>query len=435
MIKGKIIGYDISDTSCQISYYSDDMQEPETYEASPESFQIPMVIGKRHSAWAIGIDAKRMEILHEGKLATGLIQKSIQGEVVTLEDERFLATELLAKFVKMSLINFVDITSIVFTIGKFEQSIADILKSVAIDIGIEEAYIYVQDYRESFCNYMFYQPRELWQYEAALFYCDKKQVSACMLKNIKTEVKYNDCVFVEADHIADAKKHEMDVIYPLIHGEKAIEADARFKLFIEHVFDQRMISSVYLTGEGFENTWYPESLKTLCNGRRAFLGNNLYSKGACYTGYRRLMKREDGFVYIDENKTTERICIKIRNNNHEEWFPLVTWGELWYECNNSWEILLEDTEDIELHVESLLRGKMQVQQVSLEGVPERASYSVRLKIEVIPIEKDVFKIKISDQGFGEFYPSSGYVTETIIKLGGYYGEYHSVSEEESGQSV
>ncbi len=435
MIRDKIVGYDISDTSCQISYYSEDLQEPETYEASPESFQIPMVIGKRHSTWAIGIDAKRLEILHEGKLATNLIEKSIEGSKIVLENQRFEASYLLARFVKMSLSKFEHIQGIVFTVSKLNQKIVEILKRVAIEVGIPEEEVYVQDYRESFCNYMFYQPRELWQYEAALFYCDKKEVSACMLKNIKTEMKYTNCVFVEADQIADAKKKEMDVIYPLIHGEKAREADARFRLFIEHVFDQRTISSVYLTGEGFENTWYPESLKTLCNGRRAFLGNNLYSKGACYTAYRRFMNREDGFIYIDENKTTERICIKIRNNNQNEWFPLVTWGNLWYECGNTWEILLEDTEDIELHIESLYRGKVQIEQISLEEVPERASYSIRLKIEVIPIEKDTFKIRFIDQGFGDFYPSSGYETETIIKLGGYYGQYHSLSKDESGESV
>ena len=47
--------------------------------------------------------------------------------------------------------------------------------------------------------------------------------------------------------------------------------------------DKQIVEAIdiYLTGEGFENNWYPNSLKVLCNGRRAFLGNNLYSKGAC----------------------------------------------------------------------------------------------------------------------------------------------------------
>ena len=69
----------------------------------------------------------------------------------------------------------------------------------------------------------------------------------------------------------------------MLNVDKAKDADERFKSFIQSVFDKKVVSSVYLTGEGFENNWYPASLKVLCNGRRAFLGNNLYSRGACYT--------------------------------------------------------------------------------------------------------------------------------------------------------
>ena len=56
--------------------------------------------------------------------------------------------------------------------------------------------------------------------------------------------------------------------------DKAKDADESFKSFIQNVFDKKVVSSVYLTGEGFENNWYPNSLKVLCNGRRAFLGSN-----------------------------------------------------------------------------------------------------------------------------------------------------------------
>lgn len=78
------------------------------------------------------------------------------------------------------------------------------------------------------------------------------------------------------------------MVYPVLNEDKAKEADAMFSKFIESVFDKRIVSSVFLTGEGFENDWYPKSLRVLCNGRRAFIGNNLYSKGACYTAYRKL---------------------------------------------------------------------------------------------------------------------------------------------------
>lgn len=421
-----IIGYDISDTSCQISFYNAKTQEPETYEASPSSFQIPMVIGKRHNTWAIGIDAKRLEILHEGKLANELIRRSMVREKIKLENKYYDAVMLLSRFVKMSLDKFDNVKAIVFTVPVINEDIALVLKGVASHMGIAKENIYVQDYRESFCNYMLNQPKELWQYEAALFYCDKTEVRACMLRKIATHQTYKS-TFITVDDIAYASKQEMDVIYPILHGEKAREADARFKLFVEHVFEQRMVSSVFLTGEGFENQWYPDSLKVLCNGRRAFMGNNLYSKGACYTAVQRLSEQRPEYIYIDEHKLTDSVYMKVRNGNEEEWFPLISWGTHPFECNNQWEILIEDTEDIELYVESMYKGRLGIHSISLDGIPERESYSIRLLINVMMIDNQSYRITFKDMGFGEFYESSGYETELILEMGGTNGEHYSMS--------
>ena len=81
---------------------------------------------------------------------------------------------------------------------------------------------------------------------------------------------------------------------------KAKNADERFKKIIQGVFEKKLVSSVFLVGEGFENNWYPQSLRVMCNGRRAFLGNNLYSKGACYTAYKRVYQLEEPLIYLDE---------------------------------------------------------------------------------------------------------------------------------------
>ncbi len=426
MQEGMIIGYDMSDTSCQISYYNAKTHEPETYEASPENYQIPMVIGKRNNTWAIGIDAKRLEILHEGKLCNELMRRSIEKEKIILENKSYEATRLLARFVKMSLDKFENIVAIVFTVPVLNKNLALVLKSVATHIGIPSENIYIQDYRESFCNYMLNQPKELWHNEAALFYCDRTKVKACMLRKIGANNDFN-CTFVTVDDIAYASKEEMDVIYPILHGEKAIEADARFKLFVQHVFEQRRVSSVYLTGEGFENQWYPVSLKVLCNGRRAFMGNNLYSKGACYTAHQRMYQNQPEYIYIDENTLTESLFMRIRKGNEENWLSLISWGMHSYECNNQFEIILEDTEDIELYVESINKGRTKIHVISLDGIPERESYSIRLLIKITTIDEKTYRIQFQDMGFGDFFPSSGYETEAIINLGGIHGEHYSMS--------
>ena len=72
--------------------------------------------------------------------------------------------------------------------------------------------------------------------------------------------------FVTVDEVASAHMKELAAVYPVLNEDKAKEADARFCKFIESVFDKRIVSSVFLTGEGFENNWYPNALRVLCNG-------------------------------------------------------------------------------------------------------------------------------------------------------------------------
>ena len=269
---------------------------------------------------------------------------------------------------------------------------------------------------------MFYQPKELWQYESALFYCDKRQIKAYMLSQIAAGAKLKKQTFVTVDEVASAQMEELKAVYPVLNVEQAKMADFRFQKFIESVFEKKIVSSVFLMGEGFENNWYPNSLKVLCNGRRAFLGNNLYSKGACYTAYQRgqeeLMKEQEGPVYLDESKLKEQISIQLRQHGKEEWYPLVPWGRHWYEGDGQWEVLLEDTDDIEIKVESLLTGTTRIERVQVNELPKRAKYTIRLQVEVLFVEENVCKILFKDVGFGEFFPATDFVREHTIYLGG-----------------
>lgn len=274
---------------------------------------------------------------------------------------------------------------------------------------------------------MFNQPKELWQYEAALFYCDEDVIRAYMLRELKNSSQKSRESFVTVDKVADARMEELEAVYPVLHVEKAKAADEHFKRFIQSVFNKKMISSVFLTGDGFENNWYPNSLRVLCNGRRAFMGNNLYSKGACYTAQRRKEEQSDAPVYLDETKLTEQISVRMRVNGEEGWYPLVSWGNHWYESDRQFEVLLGDTEDIEIHVDSLVTGRHLVESVSLKGLPDRKNYALRLKISTFFSDEKTCHIIFEDMGFGEFFAPSGFRLEKIIELGGSNGQFNSLS--------
>lgn len=428
MGQGNIIGYDINEKMCQISYYNEQQLEPETLEVDTDNYQIPLMIGKLRDTWAYGKEAKRLVTIKEGFTATKLLSRSINREKIQFGEETYDAVWLLSQFIQMSLQSFHQIDGIVFSVAQLTEEVAQLLRGIAVRMNIDKNHIYIQDYKESFCNYLFYQPKELWQYDAALFYCDRNEVCAYMLRRLKPEFGTGKTTFVTVDEVARAHMKELAAVYPVLNEDKADEADNRFRQFAESVFDKRIVSAVFLTGEGFENNWYPKSLKVLCNGRRAFVGNNLYSKGACYTAYRKMFMHVENPVYLDESKMTDQISVQMRIQGQEAWYPLVSWGAHWYESNNQWEVIIDDMDEIQFHIESLVQGTLKTEKISLSGLPKRAEYSLRLQIETLLVDEKTCKITVKDVGFGEFFPPTDFCEEKIIHLGGNDGKFNSLSQ-------
>ncbi|MCI9075848.1 MAG: hypothetical protein HFH10_08610 [Dorea sp.] len=424
---GSILGLELNEEFCQISYYDREKHEPETLEAAVDNYQIPLILGYMNNRWLYGKEAKHLASVDERCTISELYGRAVRQERVNFAGQIRDAVWLLAKFLRLALEKFEQIDYITFSVPKTDIDISKMLKGLGRFLGVPKERVFVQDFKESFCHYMFYQPKELWQYEAALFYCDRNEIRAYMLRKLKTVSGRGADMFVTVDEVANAQMKELAAVYPVLNVDKAKDADERFKAFIQSVFEKKVVSSVFLTGEGFENNWYPSSLKVLCNGRRAFIGNNLYSKGACYGSHRRMSDDDEMPVYLDETKMMEQVCLRMRVHGKEGWYPIVEWGNHWYESDGQWEVLLEDTSDIEIHIESLATGELQAETVSLEGLPERNDYALRLSIETMFLDENTCKIRFRDIGFGEFYPATDFQTEKTIHLGGSNGQFNSLS--------
>lgn len=427
MSQGSIIGYDINSKYCQISIFNKETGEPETLESGKDTFQIPLVLNYYKDTWTYGRHAKRMSSVRGSVTIEDVLEKALKKEIIHVEEDVYDAVHLLDEFVKQTLQSQEKIESITFSVPEMSEDVRVLLKGIGQHLGVPKDNIYVQDYKESFCHYMFNQPKELWQYEAALFYCDDTVIRAYMLRELKTMQKKAVENFVTVDKVADAEVAELKCVYPVLDIGEAKAADEQFKCFIESVFDKKRVSSVFLTGEGFENNWYPNSLRVLCNGRRTFMGNNLYSKGACYTAVRRLDEQMDSLVYLDETKMTEQISLRMRVDGEEGWHPIVPWGSHWYESDKQYELLMDEKQDIEIRVDSLSTGKRTIEVVSMEGVPERKNYSLRLRVSIRFEDEKTCHLLFEDIGFGEFYPATDFKVDKVIELGGSNGQFNSLS--------
>ena len=427
MIHRQIIGIELNERMCQVSFYDTESREPHTMEADAENYQIPLVIGRKGGSWIYGKEAQKEEAAGNAVCMYDLLDVAKSQELVQLGEKMYEGVWLLSMYLQLVLKPCENIGAMAFAIPEMDMELSQILKSVGQKLGVPKEQVYVQDYKESFCYYMFHQPKELWQYESALFYCDKNHMRAYMLRKLKTVYGKGYGQFITVDEVAGTKIEELEEVYPVLNVERAREADEAFKCLIQGIFERRLVSSVFLTGEGFESNWYPNSLRTLCNGRRVFQGNNLYSKGAFYAAYNKAIENTGVTVNQDDTKMTEQICLKLRMRGMERWYPIVAWGTRWYEGDRQFEVLLEDTEDVELHIESLHRKEVEVVRVSLDGLPKRGNYTLRLQVCVTFEDEKTCKITWKDVGFGAFFESSGFQTETVIHLGGEYGQFNSLS--------
>ena len=80
MAQGSMIGYDLDEKNCQISYYNEQHMEPETLETDSENYQIPLIIGRFRDTWVYGKEAKRLMSLKEGYTVGRLLTRSLNGE-------------------------------------------------------------------------------------------------------------------------------------------------------------------------------------------------------------------------------------------------------------------------------------------------------------------------------------------------------------------
>ena len=204
MGRGHILGYDMNEKNCQISFYDETKNEPGTLETASDNYQIPLVIGYFQDRWIYGEEAKRLATVSSGYTASDLFEKAIRREKEQVGEKAYDAVWLLAKFVELTLEQFDTIDFIAFTTPATDIDMSKMLKGIGQHMGIPKSNIAVQDYKESFCQYMLFQPKELWQYESALFFCDDQRIKAYMLRKLDTDAGGLKNSFVTVDEVANA---------------------------------------------------------------------------------------------------------------------------------------------------------------------------------------------------------------------------------------
>ena len=389
------IGIDITDKNAIISYYQPNMEEPETLStvAGSEVYQIPIVLAKRKDLgqWYYGDDARKMAMNGEMIFVDNLYRRAVNGEKIVIEEESYKAEDLLALYFKklidlpQKLGNLSVCNKLVLTVERLSKENMDMFWRILPKLNLNSEQFMVVDHKESFYYFALSQKEELWFHDVYLFEYEKGAIHSYGLKrDLRTTPQV----------ISITESPKTSVL-----GDRDLE----FQRILQQNFENKIVSTAYLVGDGFDGEWMKNSLTFLCRGRRAFMGKNLFSKGACYAAWARENEDQWPFIYMGENEMKFNLSLKVKNHGELQFYNLISAGRNWFESKGECELILSDTSEIDFWKQLPNSREAIIETLELTDMPCRPDRTTRVRIIAKPVADDKVNIEIKDMGFGELF--------------------------------
>ena len=265
-------------------------------------------------------------------------------------------------------------------------------------LGLSKEQLLIMDRKSAFYYFTMNQQENLWLHDVCLYDYRDGQVKCLRLeRNLSTEPQL---VTIEED-IAELDTKRQD--------------EAFYQLMQAHMRGH-IVSAVYLVGNAFDGDWMNLSLAYMCRGRRAFIGKNLYAKGACYAVMVAKGVLPWRFAYLGDNEMKVNVSLKVKNRGREEFCTLLSAGDNWYEAEGSCEIIMDDTKEVTIWLQAPNSRQAKVETLTLSDLPERTNRTTRLRVSAKPLPDAKVQILIKDLGFGEIVKSSDMSWEYTILL-------------------
>ncbi len=367
------IGIDIGSDVTQVSYLIDGMTEPDTLEE-----MIPTTL-------------KRTE--------DGTWDVSKEG----IEQAAQFIVDCLTYIKELTCLEEID--SLCITYKKPQKEFIRGVEEMLFLAGIQREKIYFESHEESAVHFALSQENTLWQREVIFFELSKEGFSYRSMRaqragrKTKIFMEEKDCSAIVNLSLLETEE-----------GKK--QADKDFLTLLGSLFGKRIINAVYLIGEGFfKENWAVASLRYICNGRRAFKGLNLYTKGACYKAYDRIEKKVfPNFLLLCSGRLKVNIGVKILQKGTEYIIFLAKAGKRWYEETKEIECIVDDAKEAEFVIAPAYEVPEWTEKISLQELPYRENKMTRIRIELELLDENTARIICMDLGFGKF------VKESKIKI-------------------
>ena len=417
-----VIGYELGKEHVQISYLKIGDKEPETLSivAGQEQYNIPFTLYKQEDKklWYIGKEALAKQQELGGILLTDLLENACRQEMTEVNMETYDSAALLALFVKKSLayLSFVapvqKQAAIMFTVEKPDQKTVEVLRQMVEFLQMPQVLIQFMGKEESFFYYNLHTDQSLWNNRVYLY---EMQDNYLQSYNLSLNRQTKPVVT-----LIEKKEYEEFPIYENDEPTKE-EKEIRDQIFLDYItedMEEKIVSTVYLIGDGFLGEWYQKSVRFLCGKRRVFLGNNLYSKGACYALLDKMEPTElsGSYVYLGTDKVKANVGMEMIRQGAPSYLAILDGGSSWYDCKKEWDMILEGDNRLIFRIAPLDGKNITQTEIVLHGLQMNKNPLCRIHAESYMENPARMKLKFREMGFGEFYPSLGQYWEETIEL-------------------
>ncbi len=304
----------------------------------------------------------------------------------------------------------------VLTADETDGEIADIYEKFK-----DEEFKYVPDIRlinerEALFHYVINQPTELKGFEVLVidFTSEELKIRRAITQKGRAPIP----VSVEDEDAEGLVKPGEAMTEEQRERALAVLDESLAKL-CEKIFEEHVVTGIYLLGSLFEAGWYVSTRDVLCKRRRVFVGSNLYSRGACLYASDKVFDREkaDAYLYFSDEILKFNIGVKVRRDGAEVSEFLIEGGNAWRHEKAVFNFIPEHDMSLPIVIRPVLGEiKDRIVPLPLPKEKDRDPKSIRYKCELTFDSDTELRVVVEDIGMGEFYPATGKRYQEVISL-------------------
>jgi hypothetical protein len=416
--KKLIVGYDLCEDYTQISCFSYKSLEPIPISTRDEDelnlIPTALCVKADTKQWLFGDEAIACGANNSGIVVKNLLDKLAKGTQLQLYDQTFSAESLMEKYFRKTLMLLKkyfpteQITKLVVTVRNTNRSLVEGIYAALAILGLEKDRVVVMSHAGAYLYYALNQDKSLWMNDVGLFDYNEEGLLYYQIKlNSRNRPMIASLNKADYSHILNIK----------MLREKREDPAYIFENIANTTLYKKLVTTLYFTGKGFDGGWADEAIKGLCTGRRVFMGQNLFTKGACYaakelSGDRKL----EEFLLLNDDMITGSVEVRVYKDTKLQEVALAKPGDLWYEVNKSIEVIPEGEAELELILRSVLTKEVVREKIHLTKLANRPERMTRLEINLTCKDQSTGIITINDLGFGEIYPESGRIMLFTVEI-------------------